>query len=233
MLTELQKNNRKKLIQRAYAGNCIHIPSALSMLDYFYFLDKKINYKNDALVIGKPYGQLAYHTVWNSIDNKLITGKHDNVIWADTTLGNCLGVACGIALTQKYNNIFINTSDASLQQGTMLEAAQFIGAYKKFKANIILCVDCNKYQCISKNYQTIDDIYAVFKAFKWNTVTIDGHNDVLLQKLSIKSIKPLCILLNTIKGYGIDFMQEDPVNWHYKCLSLNDYNNAMMQLGKR
>jgi len=53
----------------------MHIPSALSMLDYFYFLNKKINYINDALVIGKPYGQLAYHTIWNSDNNLPVTGK--------------------------------------------------------------------------------------------------------------------------------------------------------------
>lgn len=224
MLTNIQKINRLKLIERAYHDNCMHIPSALSMLDYFYFLNKKINYINDALVIGKPYGQLAYHTIWNSDNNLPVTGKTQNITWADTTLGNCLGVACGLAISNSYNKVFVNIGDGSLQEGTVLEAAQFIGSYNKFKSKIILCIDCNKYQCISKNYQSVNDIKNIFLAFKWNVIIVNGHNDDECKKINIKNNTiPLCIIFDTIKGYGIDIMQNNPIEWHYKKLSYNDY----------
>lgn len=230
-LTDIQKKNRYTLLKRAYLSKSAHIPSALSMLDYFYWINKKINYGQDALVIGKPYGQLAYHTVWNSDNNELITGNTQNIIWADTTLGNCLGVSCGLALSNKYNTIFVNTSDASLQEGTMLEAAQFIGYYQKFKAKIVLCIDCNKQQRTGILFQNITDILALFNSFHWNTKIVDGHNDAELSKLDIMSNKPLCIIFNTIKGYGIEFMQNNPVEWHYKKLTCNDYYTALNDLG--
>lgn len=232
MLSNLQKTNRIKLIDRAYHDNCMHIPSALSMLDYFYFLDKKIDYDNDALVIGKPYGQLAYHTIWNSDNNLLISGKTQKVIWADTTLGNCLGVACGLAMSDVYNKVFINIGDGPLQEGTILEAAQFIGSYDKFKSKIILCIDCNKQQCISKTYQSANDIKNVFSAFKWNVNVINGHDDNECKAINVENDSPLCIIFDTIKGYGIDVMQDNPIEWHYKRMTFDDYAYIKQQLLK-
>ena len=229
-LSKIQYLNRIQLIKRAYFNNCAHIPSALSMIDYFYWLNKKINYKKDALIIGKPFGQLAYHTIWNSNNNLLINGKTKKVIWADSTIGNCLGIACGLALSNKYKKIIINTSDASIQEGTMLEAIQFIGTFKKFKANIVLCVDCNKYQCTCKLFQTIYDLKRVFKAFSWNTLIINGHNDNTLKTLHLDYEKPTCILFNTIKGYGIDIIEKNPIEWHYKTLTYNNYINILKTL---
>lgn len=230
MLSECQKKNRLKLIDRAYYDNCMHIPSALSMLDYFYFLDRKIDYNKDALVIGKPYGQLAYHTVWNSDNNLLVIGKTQKVTWADTTIGNCLGVAAGLAMSGNYNNIFINIGDGSLQEGTILEASQFIGSCKIFLSKIILCIDCNNMQCVGNTYQTTDDVQNLFSTFKWNVVVVDGHNDRECEQLSVESDRPLCIVFDTVKGYGIKCMEENPVEWHYKRMTTSDYEQIKKEL---
>ena len=230
MLSKLQKANRLKLVDRAYYDNCMHIPSALSMIDYFYFLDKKIDYNKDALVIGKPYGQLAYHVVWNSDNNLPITGKTQKVTWADTTLGNCLGVACGLAVSGNYNKVFINIGDGPLQEGTILEAVKFIGSYKMFKSKVILCIDCNKMQCCGKTYQTINDIKNMFSVFKWNVIIVNGHNDSECERVNIESDKPLCIVFDTIKGYGIKCIEENPVEWHYKRMITSDYERIKMEL---
>jgi hypothetical protein len=122
-----------------------HIPSSLSIIDIFYCLNNYINYSSDCLIIGKPYGLLAYNVVWNT-NNTIITGYTKNVIWADSTLGNCLGVANGISYSDKYKNIFVILGDGVLQEGTILESLLAIGLNTKNKlSRIIIIIDYNQY----------------------------------------------------------------------------------------
>ena len=58
-----------------------------------------------------------------------------------------------------------------------------------------------------------------FISFDWQTVEIDGHNESeIIKFLNSNNItdKPLCLILNTIKGKGIKAMEEDFFGWHHK-----------------
>lgn len=233
LLTNTQIRLRKKLINIAYRNSITHLPSALSMLDYLYFVTKYIDFKKDAFVVGKPYGQLAYSIVWKLKTYSAINCKTKNVTWCDSTLGNCLGVAVGLALSKKYRKIYVNLSDGVLQEGTILEAMQFIGSLRyKELANIVLLVDYNSYQCITPNLIKYDTTFNIFKSMKWNVKMLDGHRLAInsLQYLNNKQTTPLCLLFKTVKGFGIDFMQQNPITWHYKKLDINTYNIAIRQL---
>lgn len=208
----------------------MHIPSSLSIVDVFYCLNNIIDYTYDCLVIGKPYASLAYHTVWNSkLD--IITGYTNNVIWADSTIGNCLGVAVGLALSNKYRNVFVILSDASLQEGTVLESLLYIGLQKKLKhSNLIVLVDYNEQQCIGKNYISIQQMKKIISAFNFNAKIVNGHSIENISKQYQTLYNNTCFLFKTIKGYGIKKIQADPIQWHYKTLDLQDYSEIMKAL---
>jgi pyruvate dehydrogenase complex dehydrogenase (E1) component len=52
----------------------------------------------------------------------------------------------------------------------------------------------------------------------------------MLKTLHLDYEKPTCILFNTIKGYGIDIIEKNPIEWHYKTLTYNNYINILKTL---
>lgn len=232
----IQIKLRKQLLKYAFNNKISHIPSSLSLLDIFYCLNKYINYSSDCLIIGKPYGLLAYNTVWNT-NYRIITGYTQNILWADSTIGNCLGIAHGVLYSNKYKNIFVIFGDGVLQEGTILEALLAIGLnIKNMLSKIIIIVDYNKYQCIGKNYISIKQMKKIITSFNFLTYIIDGHNLSTLNKymqkyiLNDKSLRPLCLLCNTIKGKGLYEMENNPEKWHYKILTENEYKMFINEL---
>ena len=57
----------------------------------------------------------------------------------------------------------------------------------------------------------------------------DGHDSKALSKALTKSTIPLCLIAETTKGKGVDFM-ENSVLWHYKSPSREDVEDALLQL---
>lgn len=215
---------KKKLLEKSFEENLCHIPSALSMIDYWSQLDKFFSWdKDDYLVVGKPYGSLAYHLVWNDGHFGPITGYDKKVKWCDSTLANCLGVAIGLAISGKSKNVVVNIGDGALQEGTILEAASFCGRCKEMlKSRIVLAVDCNGWQCISETKMPPEQIKEIFSGFGWKCMIFDGHSAEELSGL--KTIaedvdeRIICLIFKTVKGKGVKFIEDDPLGWHYRKL---------------
>jgi len=80
-------------------------------------------------------------------------------------------------------------------------------ASKEHLSNLIVIVDKNNLQALCK---TMDNnlLTNKWKAFGWDVVEIDGHNlEEIESALNFKNNNPLCIIANTIKGKGIEFME--------------------------
>lgn len=152
-------------------------------------------------------------------------------------LGHGLPVAVGMAkaaqLNKKDYRTFVMTGDGELQEGSNWEAAMAAAQFKL--DNLTLIVDHNRLQqgARLKDTNNMAPIDAKFKAFGWHTVEVDGHNlEELIKALSIDTIsegKPKCIIAHTNKGQGISFMQ-DKVEWHHKVPTLEQYNQAILEL---
>ena len=73
------------------------------------------------------------------------------------------------------------------------------------------------------------------KAFNCQVVKIDGHdfdaieNAMTAFHANMGSGKPFVILMNTIKGKGVSFM-ENQVGWHGKAPNQDEYNQGMADL---
>lgn len=72
-----------------------------------------------------------------------------------------------------------------------------------------------------------------FEAFGWNVITIDGHNfdeiESALNAAESVADRPTAILMNTVKGKGVSFM-ENKVNWHGSAPNDEQYEIAMKEL---
>ncbi|MCQ2084863.1 MAG: transketolase [archaeon] len=154
------------------------------------------------------------------------------------SLGQGLSIACGIALAGKMDKKDYKTycllGDGELQEGQNWEAAMLARAYGL--NNLIAIVDRNRLQ-ISGNTEEVmglDPLPEKFKAFGWNVVgPIDGHHirQILdaLDKAARSKKSPTVIILNTVKGKGVSFM-ENNAGFHGKSCNPEEYAKAVEEL---
>ena len=155
------------------------------------------------------------------------------------SLGHALPVGCGFALSFKRKNnqrrVYCLLSDGELDEGSNWEAILFAPHHKL--NNLIVIVDCNKLQGFGTTKEVLDigSLKDKFKSFRWNVLEIDGHNHKKLisafNKAKSEKNKPTVIIADTIKGKGVDFM-ENQLLWHYKSPSEEQYKDAINQIEK-
>ena len=142
---------------------------------------------------------------------------------ASGSLGQGLSVACGIAQAKKLNGdyklVYVLMGDGELQEGQVWEAVMY-AAHNKMD-NIIATVDVNGRQIDgdTKDIMGFTDLRSKFEAFGWNVISMNGNDlaDVedTLSKAGVLSgnKQPICILMNTEMGNGVDFMMGSN-EWH-------------------
>lgn len=159
---------------------------------------------------------------------------------ASGSLGQGLSVGVGAALGKKMTGdkhlVYTMHGDGELEEGQIWEAAMFGGA--KHVDNLIATVDYNNQQIDATvdEVMTLGDLKAKFEAFMWKVVVIENGNDmqqVLDGMARARSLtgqgSPVCVLLKTKMGYGVDFMQ-DTNKYHGAVLSADDLPKALSQL---
>lgn len=142
---------------------------------------------------------------------------------ASGSLGQGLSVACGAALAKRINNdpylVYCLMGDGELQEGQVWEAAMF--AAGRNIDNLIAVVDYNGQQIDGPvdEVMPLGDLKAKWAAFGWQVLEMDGNNinqvlDTLEKaKMLCGNKKPVVILMKTIMGKGVDFM-EGSHKWH-------------------
>jgi transketolase len=143
---------------------------------------------------------------------------------ASGSLGQGMSVAIGAAETKKLNKedniVYSLHGDGELQEGQVWEAAMYASA-KKID-NLISTIDYNQKQIdgSTDDVLALGSLEAKFEAFGWDVITCkDGNNiNELLKVLkNAKSRtgkgKPVCIVMHTEMGNGVDFMMGTH-KWH-------------------
>ena len=158
---------------------------------------------------------------------------------ASGSLGQGMSVAIGAAHAKKLNNddnlIYSLHGDGELQEGQNWEAIMYASA-KKID-NLIATIDLNGKQIDGST----DDVLSMgslknkFEAFDWLVVEInDGNNidqirdGILKAKDLTKKGKPVCVLLRTMMGNGVDFMMHTHA-WHGKAPNDEQLEVALSQ----
>ena len=145
---------------------------------------------------------------------------------ASGSLGQGMSVAIGAAEAKKLNGddkiIYTLHGDGELQEGQVWESAMYASA-KKID-NLISTIDLNGKQIdgATDDVLPMGSIRAKFEAFGWEVIDILKGNDVdsIIKGLSEAKSKtgkgkPVCVLLHTEMGNGIDFMMHTHA-WHGK-----------------
>lgn len=159
---------------------------------------------------------------------------------ASGSLGQGISVGIGAALAKKLNGdertVFVLTGDGELQEGQVWEAAMFAPHHKV--DNLIVTVDWNRQQIDgpTKEVMSLGDLKAKWEAFDWDVMVMEDGNDmeVVINTLNeaksrLGKGKPVCILMKTEMGYGVDFMVGTH-KWHGKATNQEQTENALSQL---
>ena len=158
---------------------------------------------------------------------------------ASGSLGQGLSVAIGAALAKKLNGdshlVYTLHGDGELQEGQIWEGMMY--AAGKGVDNLIATVDYNGKQIDGPTDKVLPlgDLKAKFEAFGWSVVTIEKGNDIaaILEGLKVAKAltgkgKPVCILLHTEMGHGVDFMMGTHA-WHGKAPNDEQLAKALAQ----
>ena len=158
---------------------------------------------------------------------------------ASGSLGQGLSVAIGAAHSKKLNNdsklIYSLHGDGELQEGQNWEAIMYASA--KNIDNIIATIDVNGQQIDGSTPDVIDmgDLKSKFESFGWNVCEINQGNNIQsiidgMNKAKSKTGKnrPVCVLLKTIMGNGVDFMMHTH-EWHGKAPNDEQLETALNQ----
>ena len=158
---------------------------------------------------------------------------------ASGSLGQGISVAIGSALSKKLNNdlklVYVLVGDGELQEGQNWEAIMFASA--KNIDNLILCVDLNGKQIDGSTSEVlpIGNLKIKFEAFGWRVIEIENGNNLesIIKKLNFAKKEtqkklPICILIKTEMGNGVDFMMNTH-EWHGVAPNDEQLDDALSQ----
>lgn len=158
---------------------------------------------------------------------------------ASGSLGQGMSVAIGSALTKKLNGdkhlVYSLHGDGELQEGQIWEAVMFAAHHKV--DNLIATIDWNGQQIDgpTSKVMSLDNLRAKFEAFNWEVMEMEGNDmDAVVAGLSQAKAatgkgKPICILMKTAMGKGVDFM-EGSHEWHGIAPNDDQLAKALAQL---
>ncbi|MCC6186563.1 MAG: transketolase [Chitinophagaceae bacterium] len=143
---------------------------------------------------------------------------------ASGSLGQGLSVASGAALGKKMNKetdttVYALLGDGELEEGQNWEAAMFAAHHKL--DNLVATIDVNGQQIdgATKDVMNIAPLREKFEAFGWQVMDMQGNDMAAVQqglaaaKALLGKGQPVCILMETAMGKGVDFM-EGTHEWH-------------------
>lgn len=196
------------ILSKGHAGASIY--AALAEEGFFPVEELKTHYQNGS----RLSGHVSHHL--------------PGVDFSTGSLGHGLSVACGMAYAAKKDRrdehkVYTILGDGECNEGSIWEAALFANHFRL--NNLIAIIDHNRMQSLDFNENTleIEDFGSKWRAFGWKAIEINGNDHNELKKAFKKSEeygsaephKPTVIIADTIKGYGVSFMQND-ILWHYR-----------------
>jgi len=251
---ELANLARNSALQMVHSANAAHIGSSLSLIDILAVIYSEVASLQDDLdtvIISKghaaagAYAILAHSGFFpleklNTYgDNGSTLGGHlskfgnPGVTLSTGSLGHGLPYGLGVAYSQKIlktsGRTFVVISDGECDAGTTWESALIAAQFKL--NNLVVIIDRNGLQSLSTTESTLalEPLEDKWKTFNWDTAVIDGHSHTELQGNLFTRDRPLCVIANTVKGFGVDFMENNNL-WHYRPPNSVELQSALAQV---
>lgn len=158
---------------------------------------------------------------------------------ASGSLGQGISVAIGAAQAKKLNNdshlVYTLCGDGELQEGQNWEAFMYAAGNKV--DNLIVTIDYNKQQIdgSTDDVLPLGNLRDKIEAFGWDVLDIEEGNDLDAVRKGLAEAKsrtgkgkPVCVLLHTVMGHGVDFMMHTHA-WHGKAPNDEQLEVALSQ----
>lgn len=238
---------RIKILKAAANSGEGHIPSSLSILDIMYciyILLPKVSdidfRKDDFFVLSKGHAALALYAILEEagfIDSNWETtfcnftsnfGGHPDMkkiagVEASTgSLGHGLPITIGKILAKRILGVKCRAicliGDGELNEGTIWESLMLAAHHKMEELTIIIDSNGSGDRAVK-----LDSLESKLKAFNFNVTSINGHAhiDIISSLLRKQENKPHAIIAQTIKGYGILEMENNPA-WHHAAPNISE-----------
>ncbi|ULU25924.1 pyrimidine binding domain [Dyella terrae] len=245
---------RRRLLQMHFESGVGHIGGNLSAIDALALLFNERIGAEDAFVLSKGHSAGAlYVALWSAgklADEDLATFHRDDtllaghppangipdILFATGSLGHGLSLAAGTALAVRLKgaqgHTYCLTSDGEWQEGSTWEALIFAAHHRL--TNLTILVDHNGLQGFgdTNSVASMFPLHERLKGFDVDLLVVPGHDlDAMRTALDTPTDKLKVIILQTIKGKGVSFM-EDRMEWHYLPLKEADYLQAIGELSR-
>lgn len=196
------------ILSKGHAGASIY--AALAEEGFFPVEELKTHYANGS----RLSGHVSHHL--------------PGVDFSTGSLGHGLSAACGMAYAAKKDRdhshrVFAILGDGECNEGAVWEAALFANHFRL--NNLVAVIDHNRMQSLDFNENTLEleDFASKWRAFGWHVIEINGNDHGALKQAFKKAEalgvdephKPIVIIADTIKGFGVSFMEND-ILWHYR-----------------
>jgi transketolase len=154
------------------------------------------------------------------------------------SLGQGLSAANGMALAARLDkkdlHVYCLVGDGECHEGQIWEAAMSSSHHKL--DNLTAIVDRNKYQIDGKveEIKSLEPFAEKWKSFGWNVFSCNGHDmksiiEALEKAARVKG-KPSVIIAETVKGKGVSFMEEKPLDYHGRAPTPEEEKKALAEL---
>jgi len=248
-------NARKRLLQMHFESGVGHIGGNLSSIDAMLIVFHEFFKGMDKFVLSKGHSAGAlYITLWSigrlkdddlksfHSDNTLLAGHPpakgiEDIPFATGSLGHGLSLAAGTALGFRLKNndahVYCLTSDGEWQEGSTWEALIFACHHKL--DNLTVLVDHNNFQGFGSTDQiaSMSPLWEKLKGFDVELHVVNGHDpDDIRDVLASKQRRFRIIILSTVKGRGVSFM-ENRMDSHYLPLTAERYRQAMEEIDSK
>lgn len=215
------------------------------------------NPNNDHFILSKGHAAPILYAAWKEVgeltDADLMTYRQFNSVLeghptprfahidaATGSLGMGLSIGAGLALTGALDHrpfyTYVLMGDSEITEGSVWEAAE-IASYYKLK-RLIGIVDCNR---LGQSTETIHGYHTKryaqkFESFGWKSIVIDGHDMrqiiAALDKARTSEERPTIIIAKTIKGYGIDSV-ENKEGFHGRAFTPEELERILPAMERR
>lgn len=250
---------RRSAVNMTNSGNSSHVASVLSMADimgalYGSYLGVDPTNpewdERDIFILSKGHAGAGVYAslAWKGFFSKDVLKEHyrngsvlsghvshknvPGVEFSTGSLGHGLPVAVGYAIANKNNSrkVVCVLGDGECNEGSNWEAALIASHHELYDLTVI--IDSNNYQSIKTTGETLNmaPMNDKWRSFGWDVYEVDGHNvEELLDSLNKVTKRPKCIIAHTIKGNGVDFM-ENNILWHYRSPQGKELTSALESL---
>uniref|UniRef100_A0AAQ5XRZ3 Transketolase n=1 Tax=Amphiprion ocellaris TaxID=80972 RepID=A0AAQ5XRZ3_AMPOC len=230
--------------------SCCSVAEIMSVLFFHtmkYRPEDPRNFNNDRFILSKGHAAPALYSMWVEtgflkesellslcqVDSNLEghpTPKQQFVDVATGSLGQGLGVACGMAYTGKYFDkssyrVYCLLGDGEMSEGAVWEAMSFASYYQL--DNLVAIMDINRLgqsdpaplqHHVEKYQKLVCPCHLPYETYR------------LCKALSQPRHQPTAIIAKTIKGKGIP---EDKLGWHAKPLPKDMAEMVMKDMQSR